>query len=57
MKKLKVIRVRNTLLIDIRFSASHAGKAARIANTIAEVYLKDQLDSKTRAASTATHLA
>lgn len=56
IQKLKVIRVRNTLLIDIRFSASEAGKAARIANTIAEVYLKDQLDSKTRAASTATTL-
>lgn len=53
LKKLKVSRVRNTLLIDIRFSASDGAKAARIANTIAEVYLKDQLDSKTRAASTA----
>ena len=56
LDKLKVTRVRNTLLIDIRFSASEAVKAARIANTIAEVYLKDQLDSKTRAASTATSL-
>lgn len=53
LKKLKVSRVRNTLLIDVRFSASDGAKAARIANTIAEVYLKDQLDSKTRAASTA----
>jgi polysaccharide biosynthesis transport protein len=56
LKSLKVIRVRNTLLIDIRFSASQASKAARIANTIAEVYLKEQLDSKTRAASTASTL-
>ena len=56
MQRLKVTRVRNTLLIDIRFSASEASKAARIANTIAEVYLKDQLDSKTRAATTATTL-
>ncbi len=54
--RLKVMRVRNTLLIDIRFSASDAMKAARIANTIAEVYLKDQLGSKTRAASTATQM-
>ena len=54
LKRLKVSRVRNTLLIDIRFSASDAAKAAHIANTIAEVYLKDQLDSKTRAASTAS---
>lgn len=56
LKKLKVMRVRNTLLIDIRFSANRAGKAARIANTIAETYLKDQLDSKTRAATTASTL-
>lgn len=56
LDKLKVMRVRNTLLIDIRYSASDAVKAARIANTIAEVYLKDQLGSKTRAASTATQL-
>ncbi len=54
--KLKVMRVRNTLLIDIRYSASDAVKAARIANTIAETYLKDQLDSKTRAAATAAGL-
>ena len=56
LDKLKVTRVRNTLLIDIRFTANGAEKAARIANTIAETYLKDQLDSKTRAASTATAL-
>ena len=54
--KLKVTRVRNTLLIDIRFSATEAVKAARIANTIAETYLKDQLDSKTRASQTASTL-
>ncbi|MGQ0457102.1 MAG: Wzz/FepE/Etk N-terminal domain-containing protein [Hyphomicrobium sp.] len=54
--RLKVMRVRNTLLIDVRFSASDAIKSARIANTIAEVYLKDQLDSKKRAAATATRL-
>ena len=54
--KLKVIRVRNTLLIDIRFSATDAVKAARIANTIAETYIKDQLDSKSRAAATASAL-
>jgi polysaccharide biosynthesis transport protein len=56
LDRLKVMRVRNTLLIDIRFSASESVKAAKIANTIAEVYLKDQLDSKTRAASTASGL-
>lgn len=56
IKNLKVTRVRNTLLIDIRYSAQDASKAARIANTIAEVYLKDQLDSKTHGASTAAKL-
>ena len=56
LDRLKVMRVRNTLLIDIRFSASESVKAARIANTIAEIYLRDQLDSKTRAASTASGL-
>lgn len=54
--RLKVARVRNTLLIDIRYSAADAIKAARIANTIAETYVKDQLDSKQRAAATATRL-
>ena len=53
---LRVSRLRNTLLISIRFTASDASKAARIANTIAEVYLKDQLDSKTHAAMSATLL-
>lgn len=53
LDRLKVTRVRNTLLIDIRFSASDAVKAARIANTIAEVYLADQLESKSRANATA----
>ena len=56
LEKLKVMRVRNTLLIDIRFSANDAVKAARIANTVAEVYLKDQLDSKNRANATASGL-
>ncbi len=56
LDRLKVTRVRNTLLMDVRFSAGDAVKAARIANTIAETYLKDQLDAKTRAASTASAL-
>ena len=56
LDKLKVSRIRNTLLLDIRFSAREAAKAAKIANTIAEVYLKDQLDSKTRATATAGEL-
>lgn len=41
-KRMRVSRIRNTLLIGIRFSASDAAKAARIANTIAEVYTHNQ---------------
>jgi polysaccharide biosynthesis transport protein len=55
-QKLKVSRVRNTLLIEIRFSANDASKAARIANTMAEFYIKEQLESKMRAASNASLL-
>jgi polysaccharide biosynthesis transport protein len=55
-QKLKVTRVRNTLLIEIRFTANDASKAARIANTMAEIYIREQLDSKMKAASNATTL-
>lgn len=54
--RLKISRVRNTLLIDIKFSSSDAIKAAHIANTVAEVYLTEQLQSKTGAAASATRL-
>ncbi len=54
--KLKVTRVRATQLIEVKVSSSDASKAARIANTIAEVYLADQLDQKARAAGLATEL-
>lgn len=54
--RMTVVRVRNTLLIEIRFTASDPVKAARIANTIAEIYLKDQLDAKNGAAQTASRL-
>lgn len=52
--RLKVARVRNTLLIDIRYSSADPVKAARIANAVAEFYLKDQLESKQEAAGLAT---
>lgn len=45
-ERLRVTRIRKTLLIDIRFSAESAVKAAKIANTIAEVYLAEQLKQK-----------
>lgn len=53
-ERLKVTRIRTTLLIDIRFSASDAVKAAKIANTIAEVYVREQLAAKQQAAGFAT---
>ena len=55
-ERLKVTRVRTTLLIDIRFSAEEAVKAARIANTIAEVYLSEQLKAKHEVTSHASKL-
>lgn len=55
-ERLKVTRVRSTLLIDIRFTAETAVKAARIANTIAEVYLNEQLKQKHEVAGHASRL-
>ncbi len=45
-----------TLLIDIRFTASDPVKAAKIANTVAETYLKYQIDTKRRANAAASQL-
>lgn len=53
-ERLRVLRLRNTLLIEIRFSASDPVKAAKIANTIAEFYLADQLEIKRKAAGFAS---
>lgn len=55
-ERLKVFRVRTTLLIDIRFSAQDPVKAARIANTIAETYLRQQIEVKRRANAAATEI-
>ncbi len=54
--RLKVSRVRMTLLLQIKFSARDPAKAARIANTIAEVYLANTLASKKQASGLATEL-
>ncbi len=54
LNKLKVTRVGKTLLIKIRFSSEDPVKAAKIANTIAEVYLNQQLVEKHNAADLAT---
>ena len=55
-KRLKVQRVRNTLVIEIKFEANDPTKAARIANTIAEVYLQRQLQAKQQATAIASKL-
>lgn len=55
-ERLKVVRVRTTLLIDIRFSAQDPVKAAKIANTIAETYLRQQIEVKRRANAAATEI-
>ncbi len=55
-ERLKVVRVRMTLLIDVRFSASDPVKAAKIANTVAETYLRYQIDTKRRANAAATQI-
>ncbi len=55
LRRLKVTRVRKTLLINIRFSTQDPVKSARIANTIAEVYLNEQLREKQRATGMATN--
>jgi polysaccharide biosynthesis transport protein len=54
--RLKVSRVRNSLVIDVRFTSKDPVKAARIANAIADAYIRDGLDNKIRATSVATEL-
>jgi succinoglycan biosynthesis transport protein ExoP len=51
--KLVVSRIRNTLLLDVRFSSNDPAKAARIANAVAAAYLKDQTEDKWRSATNA----
>ena len=48
-QRLKVNRVRNTLVLEIHFSSADPVKAARIANAIAETYIKMQIEQKTKA--------
>ena len=51
--RIAVSRIRNTLLLSVSFSSSDPVKAARIANAIADAYLKDQVEAKWRSAATA----
>jgi exopolysaccharide transport family protein len=54
--RLKVVRVRNTLLIEIHYTSGDPTKAARIANSIADVYLQSQIEQKERATEQASQL-
>ncbi len=47
-------RVRNSFLIQIGYKSKDADKAARIADAIAETYVKMQVEAKMRAAAEAT---
>ncbi|MBU2581873.1 MAG: polysaccharide biosynthesis tyrosine autokinase [Alphaproteobacteria bacterium] len=55
-RNLEVSRVRNTLLLEVTFTSSDPDKAALIANTIAEVYIAEQLAAKSDLSQTATNL-
>ncbi|MEZ5817509.1 MAG: GNVR domain-containing protein [Hyphomicrobiaceae bacterium] len=54
--RLKTLRVRNSLVVEINFRSRDPVKAARIANTIAEVYIRDQIDMKIKATGLAAEL-
>lgn len=55
-EQISVRRVRNTLLIEIKAYAYSADKAAKIANTLADVYLRDQIAAKRQASTLASDL-
>ncbi len=54
--QLAIRRLRNTLLIEIKAYSRGPEKAAKIANTLADVYLRDQIQSKQSAAGLASDL-
>ncbi|AGK56475.1 lipopolysaccharide biosynthesis protein [Hyphomicrobium denitrificans 1NES1] len=56
LKRLSVSRLRNTLLVSIRISSSDPVKSARIANAVADAYLKDWAAGKSSAETAATML-
>lgn len=55
-QRLKTSRVRNTLVIEVRFTAGDPVLAAKVVNTLVDVYLKEQLRSKVSATEAATKL-
>lgn len=54
--RLKVTRIRNSHLIEIRFSSASSVRAAQIVNAIAEVYIRQQIEAKSRATEVAGDL-
>jgi capsular exopolysaccharide synthesis family protein len=54
--RMKAARLRNTLLIEVRFSSADPVKAARIANAITDAYITSQIEAKTRAVEQANAL-
>jgi Mrp family chromosome partitioning ATPase/capsular polysaccharide biosynthesis protein len=56
LKRLSVIRLRNTLLVGIRISSTDPVKSARIANAVAVAYLKDWSAGKSSVEAAATIL-
>jgi len=56
LKNLTVSRLRNTLLVSIRMSSSDPVKSARIANAVADSYLKDWAAGKSSVETAATIL-
>lgn len=54
--RFSAARVRSTLVMEIRFRSADPVKAARIVNTIAEVYVANQIAAKRKASEQATDL-
>ncbi len=55
-QRLRAQRVRNSLLIEVRFKASDPVLAAKIANALLEAYLREQLVGKSKATEEASGL-
>jgi len=54
LSRVSAERVRETYLIQISYKSSDPEKAARIANAVADAYVRDQVESKERTAEQAT---
>lgn len=54
--RLKVARIRSSQLIEIRFTSVSSIRAAQIVNAIAEIYIRSQIEAKSRATEVAGDL-